>query len=253
MSTSSELAASCYLSALKKLLKQRGITYGDLADALGCSLPTIKRSLNKTTLPLQRLLEIAEVANLRFQEICLHAEQLRPQHFIFSTEQDALFTSRPEILGYLTQLLSGKTPREIADEHELDANSSRLYQKHLQEVGLIKRKARNQVKLLVSPPVGFGPGSAYLKKEMQHFMTSVITDVVHAEESQPGRFAIMKPLKLTQSDYQDFVEGMKRLVDQYSAISERSGDDKSKAEWQVAIASGIRPASWSCGITKIDS
>src|SRR5262245_40253817 len=188
MSASSQITASCYLLAVKELLKQRGITYAQLADGLECSLPTIKRWLNKPALPLDRLLEIAEVANVDFAEICKRADQLRPQHHVFSDEQDALFVERPEMLVYFRELMVGKTPSEIAVQFGLNMRSSSLYQKHLEHVGLIKRKPRNRVKLLVRPPVGFGPGSLYLKKEMQNFLTSIVTNVVHADDSQADCF-----------------------------------------------------------------
>lgn len=239
MSNSSELNAICYLDALKQLLKQRGITYSHLADELQCSLPTIKRWLNKPGLPLDRLLQMAEVAKLEFGEIHRLANQLRPQHYIFTDEQDALFAARPELLAYFEELIAGKSPKDIAIEHNLDVRSSGLYQKHLQAVGLIKRKPRNQVQLLVQPPLGFGPGSAYLKQEMQSFLSSIVTDVIHADDSVENNFAILKPLSLNRQDYLAFIEGITRLIDRYSTLSERRTDDTTP--WQVAIACGRAP------------
>jgi len=227
--------------AVKELLKQRGITYGQLADALDCSLPTIKRWLNKPALPLDRLLEIAEVANIEFAEICKRADQLRPQHYVFSDEQDALFVERPEMFAYFQELIGGKTPDEIAIQFDLNVRSSSLYQKHLERVGLIKRKPRHRVKLLVRPPVGFGPGSLYLKKEMQNFLKSIVTNVVHADDPQVDCFAILKPMSLIEHDYMALLDGIKRLVDQYSAIGEsRIATDKT-SQWQIAIACGRGP------------
>jgi transcriptional regulator with XRE-family HTH domain len=243
MNTPSQLTASCYLMAVKELLKQRGITYCQLADALECSLPTIKRWLNKPSLPLDRLLEIAEVANIDFADIGKRADRLRPQHHVFSDEQDELFVERPEMLAYFQELMGGMTPIEIARQFDLDVRSSSLYLKHLERVGLIKRKPRKQVKLLVRPPVGFGAGSLYLKKEMQNFLTSIVTDVVNGHGSQVDCFAILKPLSLTEHDYRALLDGVKRLVDQYSAISEsRIATDKT-FQWQIAIACGRGPKS----------
>lgn len=241
MSNSSQLTANCYLLAVKELLKQRGITYVQLADALECSLPTVKRLLNKPSLPLDRLLEIAEVANIEFFDICRRADQLRPQHYIFSDEQDALFDSRPEMLAYLQELIDGKTPQEIAAEFDLTARSTGLYHKHLERVGLIQRRPKNQVKLLIHPPIGFGPGSIYLKNEMQNFLTSIVTDVIQASESQNDRFAVLKPLQLTEKSYLAMVEGIKRLINQYSAISERKLETEETSQWRIAIACGLAP------------
>ena len=105
------------------------------------------------------------------------------------------------MLAYFQELMGGKTPEEIANQFDLDVASSSLYQTHLERVGLIQRKPRKQVELLVRPPVGFGPGSLYLKHEMQTFLTSIVTNVVHADDSQADCFAILKPLSLTEQDY----------------------------------------------------
>lgn len=241
MSNSSELTAGCYLTALKGLLRQRNVTYSQLADALECSLPTIKRWLNKPNVPLDRVLEIAEVANIEFAEICERANELSPQHFLFSDEQDALFVDRPEMLDYFMELMDGKSPKEIAKEYDLNARSSNLYQKHLAQVGLIKRKPRDEVKLLVSPPVGFGAGSRYLKRELENFLTSVVTDVVQSDERKEGNFALLKPMSLAKQDYTGFIEGIKRLINQYSAISERKIANDETEHYQVAVASGRGP------------
>lgn len=241
MSTSSQLTATCYLMAVKELLKQRGITYGQLAEALDCSLPTMKRLLNKPSLPLDRLLEIAEVANIEFSEISNRADQLRPQHYFFSDEQDALFAERPEMLVYLQELMAGKTPAEIAAEFDLNQRSTSQYKKHLERVGLIKRKSRSQVKLLVSPPIGFGPGSRVLRKETEDFLTSIINRVVRADDSSVGCFAVMKPLTLTDQDYAALIDSVKRLVDQYSAIGESRIADSRTRHLQMAIACGPGP------------
>lgn len=241
MSASSELTANCYLMAVKELLKQRGITYGQLADTLECSLPTIKRLLNKPTLPLSRLLEIAEIANIEFSEISERADQLRPQHYVFSDSQDALFAERPEMLVYLQELMVGKTPDEIATHHDLNPRSTAEYQKQLERVGLIKRKSGSPPKLLVSPPVGFGPGSRVLKKEMEEFLNSVIGTVVYGKESRSDCFAIIKPMTLTEQGYAALLDGLKRLVDQYSAIGESRLLAPEARPWQIAIACGPGP------------
>lgn len=251
MSVSGQYTAACFLAAVKELLKQRGVTYCDLAQALGCSLPTIKRSLNKTSLPLDRLLEVAEVADIDFSEICKLAEKLRPRHYIFTAEQDAMFAERPELLVYLRELMDGKTADEIARQFNLDINSTKLYHKHLARVGLIKKTSRRQVTLLVSPPVGFGSGSLYLQKTMERFLTSLITGVVHDNGSQPDRFAILKPLTLTNEEYNALIDGAKRLVDQYSAIGERRSAIGHASHWQIAIACGPGPTPESTQLPRI--
>jgi hypothetical protein len=117
---------------------------------------------------------------------------------------------------------------------------------------LIKRGARKQVELLVRPPVGFGPGSLYLKKEMQNFLTSIVTTVVYADDSQADCFAILKPLSLAKQDYMALVEGIKRLINQYSAIGESRIRADKTSQWQIAIACGRGPQPKPSRLPRID-
>jgi len=48
------------LDALKMMLRERKLSYSVIARAIDVSLPTIKRLLNKPTIPLSRLMEICE-------------------------------------------------------------------------------------------------------------------------------------------------------------------------------------------------
>ncbi len=124
----------------------------------------------------------------------------------------------------------------------MDVASTNYYQKHLEVVGLIKRRARGQVKLLVQPPVGFGPGSRYLRRKMEELLTSVLTSMVQADGLHTDRFARIKPLSLTREDYASLIGDFKRLVDQYSAISERRLINDGTLPWQIAIACAPGPA-----------
>ena len=120
MSSSSELDATRYLAALKELLKERGVTYAELAKALHCSLPTVKRALNKPSLPLNRLMEFCEIAGIAFEDLHQRVERCRPKHYVFTDEQDQLFFERVELLDYLVELArEGTTPSDIAERHNL--------------------------------------------------------------------------------------------------------------------------------------
>ena len=164
MSSSSELDARRYLEALKELLKERGITYARLAADLHCSLPTVKRAINKPYLQFSRLLEFCEVARISFGDLHERAEQRRPEHYVFSEAQDQLFSEREELLGYFLELAKeGATPSRIAKRHKLDRRSTELYLKHLSRIGLVERQEKGRAKLLVKPPFGFGPGSRVLR------------------------------------------------------------------------------------------
>mgnify|MGYP000906055138 CR=1 FL=1 len=115
------------LAALKAMLKERRISYPLLAAELQVSLLTVKRTLNKPAVPLNRLLDICRIAKIDFAELVERAAATKPRHTFFTAEQDALFTRCPPILTYLFALQSGQSPDEIAKRFRLTSASTTRY------------------------------------------------------------------------------------------------------------------------------
>ncbi len=253
MSSNSRLDAACYLEALKQLLKERGVTYARLADALHCSLPTVKRALNKPTLPFSRLLEFCETAQIAFEELHQRAEQRRPKHYVFTEAQDRLFAEREELLGYFLELAREKsTPSDIAKRHNLDRRSSALYLKQLASVGLVERHGGNRAKLCVKPPFGFGPRSRVLRKEHVKFLETIVANVLAGDPGKTGCVAVLKPFYLTEEDYMQMVAEMEKVIHRFAAIAERGLSQGSTSLWQVALASGPSPKERPRHLPRID-
>lgn len=239
MSSSSRLEAGVYLEALKELLRERAVTYAELADRLGCSLPTVKRALNKPSLPFSRLLQFCEIAGLPFEDVHRAAKRRRPKHYVFDNRQDRLFAEREELLAYLFELAEGETtPLDIAQRHDLDALSTELYLTHLESLDLIVRGAGDEVTLRVRPPFGFGPGSQVLRQKHERFLSEIVANVVKADPAKERSFAVLKPLDLNDEDYDQLVIELVAVVDRFAAIGERGLGRSNRSRWQVAIAAG---------------
>ncbi|WP_244061512.1 helix-turn-helix domain-containing protein, partial [Aeromonas caviae] len=59
--TYSQTLANHILDTLKKTLTDKGIRYQTLAEAMGVSIATVKRMMNKPSLPFDTLLEICHL------------------------------------------------------------------------------------------------------------------------------------------------------------------------------------------------
>ncbi|MBP8051990.1 MAG: helix-turn-helix transcriptional regulator, partial [Aeromonas sp.] len=67
--TYSQTLANHILDTLKKTLTDKGIRYQTLAEAMGVSIATVKRMMNKPSLPFDTLLEICHLVGLSFEEL----------------------------------------------------------------------------------------------------------------------------------------------------------------------------------------
>jgi hypothetical protein len=237
------------LAALKSMLKERRIGYAAIAAELEVSLLTVKRTLNKTAVPLDRLLEICRIAKIDFAELVERAGAARPTHTFFDAKQDELFTRCPPMLAYFTALQSGQSPADIARQFRLTSASTARYLRALARAGLVKVNGSGkslEIELLVEPPVGFSPGSKTLARLSAAFLTSVVERVVAATDRHDGDFSLLKPLRLTERQYRQMTGELYDVVNRYSFLSEGAGlaaDEDERPEWQLALAaSGADPA-----------
>lgn len=230
------------LAALKSMLKERRIGYAALAAELDVSLLTVKRTLNKTSVPLDRLLDICRIAKIDFAELVERSAATKAEHTFFTAEQDALFTRCPPLLTYFTELQSGQSPAGIAARFRLTAASTTRYLTALARAGLVRVNGSGKsvdVEVLVEPPVGFSPGSSSLARLSAAVLKSIVERVVGATDRRDSDFSLLKPLRLSERQYRRMTDELYDVVNRYSFLSEGAGipaDDDVRPEWQLAIA-----------------
>ncbi|MEO6363485.1 MAG: helix-turn-helix transcriptional regulator, partial [Caldimonas sp.] len=83
MSTTQDL-----VTALKGELRAAGVTYADLADALGMSESSIKRVFAKSDMPLSRIDEMLRVLKMDFAELARKVADAQPLRRQLTVEQE---------------------------------------------------------------------------------------------------------------------------------------------------------------------
>ena len=84
MSTTQDL-----VNALKSELRAAGVTYADLADALGMSESSVKRVFAKSDMPLSRIDEMLRVLKMDFAELARKVADAQPLSRQLTVEQEA--------------------------------------------------------------------------------------------------------------------------------------------------------------------
>jgi transcriptional regulator with XRE-family HTH domain len=95
------------LAALKRLLKERGWRYADLAAALGVSEPTIKRVLSGGRMDLARLEQICEVLDIDFFELARSARVTRESRRHLTAHQENALAAAPRLMTVFHLLCQG--------------------------------------------------------------------------------------------------------------------------------------------------
>ena len=236
-----EPEAEAILTALKGLLRERRIGYQQLADKMEVSLPTVKRMLNKTTLPLDRLLRICRIAEVDPQEVFERAVHNRPKHTMFTDEQDLLFYEQPAFLHYLKRLIhDGESPAQIESSEKLTPFSTEQYLSGLERVGLLERQTGTEIKLKIEPPIGFAHNSRVLRAEHTRLLEDTVKQVLAPDPQRV--FAILKPLRLTDTQINELIEELTTIIDRFSYISEHSPSNSAAPPNGWNLTTSLSPA-----------
>lgn len=107
------------LAALKRLLKQRGWRYADLALALGVSEPTVKRALSDGRMGLDRLEKICEALDIDFLELARSARGSREARRHLSAQQENALAADPRLMTVFHLLCQGWRTDAIGEGYAL--------------------------------------------------------------------------------------------------------------------------------------
>lgn len=134
------------VEALKRCLKAKGLTYGDLAPKLALSEASVKRLFSDETLSLRRVTTILAALDMTMLDLAKLAS--RPEPVLaaeLTEEQEEALAADKALFRTFHALLFGSSP-EPSDAKRLRA---------LEELGLIERHAGDRVKLRTTRSVAW--------------------------------------------------------------------------------------------------
>ena len=139
------------LTALKKCLRAKGLTYRDVADALDLSEASVKRIFSEETFSLKRLEEVCRFLDLSIYDLAkltrLDAEEAST---VLDLAQERALAADSTLLTYFYLLLTGHTPAQIVREFGLERNQQSRILAKLDRLKLIEVYPRDRVRLLTS-------------------------------------------------------------------------------------------------------
>jgi DNA-binding Xre family transcriptional regulator len=109
------------MASLKRLMRARAITYGQLARRIKLSEASVKRIFSRATLSLARLDQICQALDTSIQETTrLAGEQTTDTPETLSIEQENALAADPNLLACYYLVANGRTGREICGELGVD-------------------------------------------------------------------------------------------------------------------------------------
>jgi transcriptional regulator with XRE-family HTH domain len=229
--------------ALKRLLKQRGLTYADLAARLELSVPTVARLMTTERLTIERVLAICDVLEIRFTTLVAQigepdADELMSE---LTEDQEELLARVPQLMTYLRLLGRGLSPSDIAAEAQLSERSTATYLRELDIAGLIRRSG-TRVRLACRWPPRFrfpGPLQSRYFRASTHTLCDHLTARTLAKEPGYGSdyFIFVNSIGLKPRHYAMFVKDAQELSHKYQPLGEL---DRQSTPWTKLVqAAGL--------------
>ncbi len=138
------------VQTLKKYLREKGITYSQLASKLMMSEANIKRMFSKADLSLSRLDDICQIIGIKICELAARVEQEEKLIEELTLEQEKEILSEPklQLLAYL--LLQRISLEDITNNYDFtETELTRLLIK-LDRIGIIELLPYNRIRSKVS-------------------------------------------------------------------------------------------------------
>lgn len=217
------------VDTLKRLLKARGITYGELATRIDMSEASVKRMFSQKNFTLQRLDEILSASGIEFDE--LSAAQGAPSLISQLTlAQEREIIGDPRLLVVAVSAMNHIGFDDIVNFYDMSEVEVTKYLLRLDKIGFLELLPNNRVKLLIARTFGWipnGPIQSYFRHEAAaDYLDSrfdgpdEVLRLVNVMLSKQSAAALLERLKQVAAEFAQQHQHETRLpIEQRHAIS----------------------------------
>ena len=190
------------VAELKRALRERHLTYMDVAKRLEVSLPTVKRLFSTGDFSLERVDRICELIGLGLSEILEHAREhaLPVNQLTFAQEQEIVADPRLLFVTWLV-VVNRATLEDIVRDYRFTEREVLKHLIRLDRLKVIELQPHNRARPLVSRRFTFRPGGPVQRyihdKILREFFASRFSDsqdefVFHGAPVSPDTRAQLK-------------------------------------------------------------
>jgi len=202
MSTTQDL-----VHALKAELRAAGVTYADIAEALGMSESSVKRVFAKADMPLSRIDEMLRVLKMDFADLARKVADAQPLTRELTPEQEAAVVADRRLLLLAICCLSQWTFESMLREYLFSEAEGVMYLTRLDRLGIIELRPLNRYRLKVAKGFRWLPHGPVMK----YFREHVAADYLSGGFNGEGELIMLVHGEITKSLAGTLVERLQRV------------------------------------------
>jgi DNA-binding Xre family transcriptional regulator len=157
---------------IKTELKLAGITYAQLAPAIGMAESSVKRMFAKGDMPLARVDEICRVLKLDFADLARKVAEAQPLRTQLTLEQERAVVADRKLLLLAICCLSQWTFEQVVSTYRVSDAEAVKHLTQLDRLGIIELRPMNRYRLRVAKTFRWRPHGPV----MQFFREEVVND-----------------------------------------------------------------------------
>ncbi len=207
MSTTADLIA-----VLKRELKTAGITYAQLAAALGMAESSVKRMLSQGDMPLSRIDAICQVLRTDFAELARRVAEQQPARHELTLEQERAVVADRKLLLAAICALSQWTFEQVLASYRYDEAELVRYFVQLDRLGVIELKPLNRYRLRLAKTFRWRP----MGPVMDYFRRTVVPDYYAGGFDGEGELLTLVHGEIGHAQASAFHERLSRVAQDFA-------------------------------------
>lgn len=168
------------IDMLKRSLKQKGLTYADIARQLQLSEISVKRNFSQKNFTLDRLESICNMVNVDFSDLVQMADDEKERISALTLEQEQELLADLKFLLVAICVQNAWEMEEIIQNYDVTESQCIAYLIRLERHGLIRLLPNNRFRRMLAHDFRWqpqGPLETFLETTVQNeFMNSHFTD-----------------------------------------------------------------------------
>ena len=228
MSTTQDL-----VNILKAELRAAGITYADLADALGMSESSVKRVFAKSDMPLSRIDEMLRVLKMDFAELARKVADAQPLSCQLTVEQEAAVVADRRLLLLAICCLSQWTFEAMTRDYVFTDAECIGYLTKLDHLGIIELRPLNRYRLKVAKGFRWLPHGPV----MTYFREHVAADYLSGGFDGEGETIMLVHGEIAPSMAKGLVERLQRVGQDFAQahVAELRMPDEQRTPYTLLV------------------
>lgn len=203
--------------ALKRLLKQSGITYADAAQALDLSEASIKRLFSDCSFTLVRIEQLCQLAGAELIDLVRMTDDDRERVRELTEDQERELARNPELFVVAICVLNRYRFDDVLSDYRFDQHQLQQLFASLDRLGLIELLANNRYRLRVSRDLRWRSGGPIERLFIQSILSSFLDRQLLRKEDH-FRFAWGT---VSPETARHFVEKIRLLAEEFNRAADR--------------------------------